>query len=159
MQLTLVPSQQLGTTSHIQVLRRWLSIQPTISSRRRYGPLAALLRVPSGQRPSWSELMIATRLYGGVSMKSSRQSECSLLRKITPPVKWERWQSELTNCFKSKEPLTQRFTQGNKRPKSMAGKNPCAITKTIPCTFLSIVWKRYNPSHGWPSRATCGQCS
>ena len=49
--LTLVPSQQLGTTSCVWIPRRQPSIPLARSSGRKYGPLAALLRVSSGQRP------------------------------------------------------------------------------------------------------------
>ena len=51
--LTLVPSQQLETASNVQILRRQPSTLPTKSSRRKFRPLAALLRVASGWRPKW----------------------------------------------------------------------------------------------------------
>ena len=49
--LTLDPSQQLGTISHVQILRRQPSTLPRKCSGRKFGPLAASLRVASGQRP------------------------------------------------------------------------------------------------------------
>ena len=52
MLLTLIPSQQLGTASHVQILKRQPSTPLTRSSRRKFGPLATSLRVASGQRPS-----------------------------------------------------------------------------------------------------------
>ena len=36
----------------------------------------------------------------------------------------------------------------------MAWRKPCAISKTIPCMLLLIIWKGYGPGHGWPPRAT-----
>ena len=63
--LTLVPSQQLGTASHVQIPRRRPSTLPTRSFRRKFRP--------SGRRPSWNGLVIVTKLYGRLTMKSSKQ--------------------------------------------------------------------------------------
>ena len=50
--LTLTLSWQPVIASHVWVLRKWPSIQPAKTSRRKYGPFAVVPRVASDQRPS-----------------------------------------------------------------------------------------------------------
>ena len=156
--LTLALSQQLGTASCVQIPMRRPSTLPAKHSGRKCGPLAALLRVAYGWRPSWNGLVIVTKLYGRATMRSSRQSGSSLSRKITIPLKETRWQTGLNNCFESKKLHTWKSTHMNQRQGSKGEEDPCAVFKAVPCTLLLTVQKGCNLCHGQLAGIAFRQC-
>ena len=138
---TLVPSQQLGVASCAQTLRRQQSGLPKRSSEKRCGPLVASLSGISGRRPSWGGLVIVTRLCGGTTMKSSRQSGILLSVRTTAPLKWTKWWSKLTNCSRLKRwPMGRTSTPGSMRLRSLGERRPlCSCWSSSMLTSTSCL--------------------
>ena len=142
----------------MQIPRKQLSISPTRSSGRKHRSLATLLRVASGQRPSWNRLVIVTMLYG--KLLWSHQDRV-----------WAHSQGRLQLLWSKQDDGQDWPTAPNQRSQSLenpptliSGRGPReeeglpAVINIVPCTFLQTVWERHDPCHSWTARIAFRLC-